>query len=175
MSQSFTPQAAKVTWPCGCTQDPLAPVSEYTHRCAAHTPPVEDDSQRMTLVEFLLARIAEDDETARRAPVAPWTVDPDGCCVRHSGHDAARDVAEMSDAAEHIARWDPARVLAECEAKRRIIELADEATGLDMQVDSEFRVAIRDETAQPYVGDSILRALALPYAVHPDYREEWRP
>jgi hypothetical protein len=65
-------------------------------------------------------------------------------------------------------------LLAECEAKRRIIELAPDATGLDAQVDSEFRVGWRDTATEPYIGDVILRALALPYADHPDFRDEWR-
>jgi hypothetical protein len=30
-------------------------------------------------------------------------------------------------------------------------------------------------TDEPYIGDQILRALALPFANHPDWREEWRP
>jgi hypothetical protein len=76
--------------------------------------------------------------------------------------------------AVHIARWDPARVLAECEAKRRIVEAADEATGLDMTVDSERLVGPRDLVADPYLGDVMLRLLAMPYADHPDYAEEWR-
>jgi hypothetical protein len=75
----------------------------------------------------------------------------------------------------HIVRWDPARVLAECEARRRIVEFADEATSLDMQVDGEFRIGSRDESDEPYIGDSIMRALALPYADSEGYREEWRP
>lgn len=56
--------------------------------------------------------------------------------------------------AVHIARHDPARILAECEAKRAIVayDHVDLATYIDMT-----------------------RLLALPYADHPDYREEWRP
>jgi len=77
---------------------------------------------------------------------------------------------------EHIARHDPARVLAEVDAKRRILdEVADEATGLDMQVDGEFRVGSRDEKAEPYLGDKLVRLLALPYADRPGYRHEWKP
>ena len=49
----------------------------------------------------------------------------------------------------HIARWDPARVVAECESKRRILERHEQ-------------------------DEEILRVLALPYADHRDYRDEWR-
>lgn len=65
--------------------------------------------------------------------------------------------------------------LADIWAKRRILdEVVDEANGLDMQVDGEFRVGRRDETAEPYLGDVLLQLLALPYADRPGYREEWR-
>jgi hypothetical protein len=70
-----------------------------------------------------------------------------------------------SQESRHITRWDPARVLAECDAKRRIVEdLQDE---LANQHDPE------PTTLQ--LADRTLRALALPYADHPDYREEWKP
>lgn len=78
--------------------------------------------------------------------------------------------------ADHHLRWDPERVLAEVDAKRRILdEVVDEATGLDMQVDGEFRVGRRDEKAEPYLGDVLVRLLALPYADRPGYQERWRP
>jgi hypothetical protein len=51
--------------------------------------------------------------------------------------------------------WDPARVLAECAAKRRIVSFAADLT---------------EEGT-----DDLLRLLALPYADHPGYRQEWRP
>ena len=55
-----------------------------------------------------------------------------------------------------------ARTLAECEAKRRIVEdcvhLETASTGALL---AHARWACR--------------ALTLPYASHPDYREEWRP
>jgi hypothetical protein len=132
------------------------------------------------LVEFLLARIAEDERDARnasdRAVGGPYSADWDtvfSACVDTGGdHDF---LTNDRDIAMHIVRWDPARVLAECEARRRIVEFADEATSLDMQVDGEFRIGSRDESDEPYIGDSIMRALALPYADSEGYREEWRP
>lgn len=123
----------------------------------------------MTLTEFLLARVAEDEADARLAvrchePGEPWgwdTVPGDGL---------------------HIARWDPARVLAECEAKRRIVELHT--------VDGTVRLRSTDEKVyvcrtcsledEPPSGPmewpcDTLRALAAVYADHPDYRDEWKP
>jgi hypothetical protein len=142
----------------------------------------------MTLTEFLLARIAEDEAVAlglehTKAHVGPWDVGgltkPESVNIGtywpvRDADGAAVGWTALSSDAWHIARHDPARVLAECEAKRRIVESADEATGLDLQVDSEFRVGRRDTAKEPYLGDVILRALASVYANHPDFREEWR-
>lgn len=76
---------------------------------------------------------------------------------------ARYDVATVPndhDAARHIARWDPARVLAECEAKRQIVE---RCAAVDFAMPST------------HLAHGVLALLALPYADHPDYRDEWRP
>ncbi|MFC8599452.1 MULTISPECIES: DUF6221 family protein [unclassified Isoptericola] len=99
-----------------------------------------------TLTEFLLARIDEDATTARTVPPG---------AVRAVGYDADR-------------------LLAECDAKRRIVELAYEATGLDMTVDLDRAVTARADSGVEFVGERILRALALPYVHHPEFRPEWR-
>jgi hypothetical protein len=73
-------------------------------------------------------------------------------------------------AAYDIARNDPARALADVEAKRRIV--AEHA-----------RMAPRYCRTCDYAGEqdgrrygcTTLRLLALPHAGHPDYQEEWRP
>lgn len=143
-----------------------------------------------TLTEFLLARIAEDEAAARdllrdletqivesgfrvdeRGPVTPTRQLAAEMWAHYRGQTRWRNVAR----GQHIARLsDPARVLAECEAKRRIVEFAEEATCLDAQVDNERRLGARDMQTEPYLGNSILAALALPYADHMDFREEWR-
>lgn len=64
----------------------------------------------MTITEFLLARIAEDEAVAQRA--ASFGADFIGY-----------DTGDRSDAWRGEAGpYDPTRVLAECEAKRRIVE-----------------------------------------------------
>jgi len=85
----------------------------------------------MSIVEFLLARIAEDEEVAQ-------------------------------------ARHDPARVLAECEAKRRIVGLHER------RPDWPDCQECGDRDYQKPWPCSTLRLLALPYSDHPDYRPEWR-
>ena len=64
---------------------------------------------------------------------------------------------------EHFARHDPARVLAECEAKRRIV-----ADCRHIQEATSWGLLERH-------AEWTVRVLALPHADHPDYRDEWRP
>ncbi|MGJ3223773.1 DUF6221 family protein [Micromonospora aurantiaca (nom. illeg.)] len=67
---------------------------------------------------------------------------------------------------DHHERWDDARVLAEVEAKRRLLR------------QFELRGNAVRATVQPSTGgvwDDLLRMLALPYADRPGYREQWRP
>jgi hypothetical protein len=65
--------------------------------------------------------------------------------------------------ARHVAEWDPARVLAEIDAKRRIIALT--CDGADGGYPSGYYEAKTD----------VICLLALPYAHRPGYREEWKP
>jgi len=67
-----------------------------------------------------------------------------------------------------------ARLLAEVEAKHRLIHLAYEATGLDMDKDLDRDIDSRELSGIEFVGERMLRALALPYADHPDFDEAWR-
>lgn len=106
------------------------------------------------LPDFLLARIAEDEarvtEGARGARTSSYgwhTVD----CGVGLGYWAVEDCV-----CRHVDR-----VLAECDAKRRIVE---------------FCVASDHGFARPKpTGEYVLEFLALPYAGHDDYNEEWRP
>jgi hypothetical protein len=75
-------------------------------------------------------------------------------------------------------------VLAECEAKRRIVELHEHHRSVTAAYRSprgrevEDAAAAQDrrtQEARTRVAEDVLRFLALPYADHPDYREEWRP
>lgn len=110
---------------------------------------VRRDRTPMTLTAFLLARIAEDEAAADAAP-------------------AGGGPAYLADPT------DPARVLAECRAKRRVVVLADEATGLDETVDMEREAGSRGESGIHYVGDRILRAMAAVYDGHRDFDPAWR-
>ena len=188
----------------------------------------------MTLTDFLLARIAEDEAVARAATGGSWSWDHEdwsdrdmsgfknGCVdgqdwghhgpdlmssepdpeyggqsivISSSGYDADQVIVAEADG-RHIARHDPARVLAECEAKRRIVELHElwpvlverqptfEPIAGDLQsltfrasqqiawlTEQEYRSKFGDEPPTA----PMLAALATVYADHPDYDESWRP
>ncbi|WP_294567538.1 DUF6221 family protein [uncultured Arthrobacter sp.] len=141
-------------------------------------------TQTLSLTDFLLARVAEDEAVAREAgglAETPWRATygrqvetaRDGYLVtpedEHSYSDDPTDAVS-----EHIARHDPARVLAECEAKRRIVERETERLREQWRRRVDEHRQTFDEWMQPPYGET-LRDLASVYADHPDYRQEWKP
>lgn len=151
----------------------------------------------MSITNFLLARIAEDEAVARAAAeselmhnAAPWpAVKASGTWTADRGmiyseptednewghmlydNEGASALSMPNEAADHIARHDPARVLAECAAKRAIVELANDANQSDAELDYKAGYTV---PARLLTGDAILRTLAAVYAEHQDYRAEWR-
>ncbi|MEW2351458.1 DUF6221 family protein [Streptomyces sp. NPDC006684] len=124
------------------------------------------------LLAFLRERLDEDAAVARAASPGPWrpgvrsgltAVEGDGWTVCN---------ADNLDAA-HITRHDPVRTLAEVEAKRALLELHHEVE--DPQEMQDFCATCDVTGKYPEYPCQTLRLLALPYADHPDYREEWRP
>ncbi len=105
----------------------------------------------MTLEEFLLAQIAKDEARAR-----------DEAVLRDGDPYYAPEGLEQSEFDRHI---NPARVLAECEAKRRIVNGWIDPFG-------EWTATQAAAAAQQKA--RTLRLLALPYADHPAFQEEWR-
>lgn len=133
------------------------------------------------LVDFLLARIGEDEADARvhRIDELDWS-----WSRAHEIGPAFGAICEASDLGElpfpHIARWSPARALAECDAKRRIIE--DHQFALITEtplVEACYRCSNWDSTGLSEYHEIFpcptIRLLAFPYADHPDYDESWRP
>jgi hypothetical protein len=143
----------------------------------------------MEIAEFLLARVAEDEAVAREAvpSITRWLVGMERTPDRRGviAHlvipaDSVDSIGRATDevartrwltTAPHIARWDPARVLAECEAKRRIIAFfLGSGNALSKTTDPLKRLVA--EAIHESHGD-VLKPLAQPYADHPDYRAEW--
>jgi Family of unknown function (DUF6221) len=123
------------------------------------------------LDEFLLARIAEDRRIAVDAAAVAgreqWA----------AGEEPAA-AAGPPPAAEHVARHDPARVLAECAAKRRLV-LACREVRPDLSFLGRRPHGMADFPLTPR-GEHELAALTLAllglaYTGHHDYREDWRP
>ena len=162
------------------------------------------------LIAFLRARLDEDQETAAAASwshgnpgkdfSAHWAVASSPYGGEHGRPrwyvtDAYDDCVigkvdpEGNDdegVARHVARFDPERMLAEVDAKRKIIDnyvmtlkLRDEAAArlkdagdhpgasdLDTWTRAKYEAVVLEEP---------IALLALPYADHTDYRDEWRP
>jgi hypothetical protein len=81
-------------------------------------------------------------------------------------------------AAEHAARYDPARILAECTAKRRMVLACRDSRpdltflGARPRGMADFPLTPRD---RHQLAALTLALLAVPYADHHDYRPKWRP
>jgi hypothetical protein len=110
------------------------------------------------LIAFLRARLDEREAKARRAKPGPWFDDGGSVCATHP----TDQVVDYTESAEHIAANDPEFVLADVDAKRRVIDewRAEDSYGWY----EGYRDAI----------EHVLQLLALPYAGHADYREKWR-
>jgi hypothetical protein len=125
----------------------------------------------MTITEFLLARIAEDKDRASLVLIA--------------------EVDQSSGVPEIRHRAIQERVLAECEAKRQIVEQSAQAERLVMANAEAYSAAMR---STPLDQEKIaalkthgwelagrrdglrfaIGEIASAYSDHPDFRDEWR-
>ena len=123
------------------------------------------------LAAWLLAQIDADERIAERALDVSTDL----------GHQAswssfsATDV--LDEAVAHLEAWSPGRVLAECEAKRRIVDLhpvvGDDVC--DTCVVGKRGYPLHPHSTPERWPCGTLRALALPYADRPGYEPNWRP
>ena len=126
------------------------------------------------LVAFLRARLDEDEHVARSVEDrgAPWdgqwVADGDDAARTFNGHVLfyGHNGPLKAGLVEHVTRHDPARVVREVEAKRRLLYQFEHRG-------NSVRAVVTPPTGG--VWDDLLRLLALSYADHPDYRQEWRP
>lgn len=139
-------------------------------------------------MRFVKTRIDEDEMLARRAPGERWkatlrddiagaavfdeqwllfeptSYDHDEPMSTRPGATGPRYVQESRDElVRHIARWDPARVLRECESKRRLIRAVEDAMA------GTENPSVDDRMAWSF----LICNLATTWADHKDYREEW--
>lgn len=121
-----------------------------------------------TLSEFLLARIAEDEADAEY-----WhhSSDDDLRSLEYFGRIKADDSVGY-DFRANCRCGGPERVLAECAAKRIVI---NEAWGDLERIDSEWGGChSREELEADNDTPASVRALAAIYADHKDFRAEWK-
>lgn len=131
------------------------------------------------LTGFLRRCLSADEHVARKATKhasTEWHVDPDGVTMlwwrplkNFSGLDPDADrwmgqkIEQAGDViAPHIARWDPARVLAEVTLRKRLLD-AYEAALTRPDTSEEVRRVL----------EWTLRVLVAGYAGRDGFREEW--
>ncbi|MFI2314101.1 DUF6221 family protein [Streptomyces sp. CB00072] len=146
------------------------------------------------LVQFLRDRLNEDASVAQAAAAkeggGTWEAGTDHNMPWVSGQPQAGEhvvplLVEFGygnpddyERAAHIARHDPARVLREVEAKRAAIDqcaywnerAAREAVEPPKYPQPGLDIGLLLDAMNP-----VLRALALSYADHPDYQDDWKP
>lgn len=144
------------------------------------------------LVEFLEQRLSEDEVAAKAASegglshFSHWEV---GRSSVHAGLSTVKDVGRAAVDAEattreyatHSARWDPARVLAECVAKRALLDLHSQGIEED-PAGTPYSTGCDEcspDWPMPGYGQPwpcmTLRLIAEPFASHPDYPMERTP
>ena len=127
----------------------------------------------MNIIEFIEARIAEDEAAARNARPGPWIDTRDtGTRIGPEIGDGYLMVPELELApcedyipnadTTHIARHDPARALRQCKSIRTTIKHLED---LSDTIHMPWYVSPKAEAA--------LEAIAAIWSDHPDYEQEW--
>ncbi len=143
-----------------------------------------------TIVEFIRQQLDEDERVAKAAE-GHSLFDGTGIYIfRNESVGRSETVVIPSHLATYIARWDPARVLREVEAGRRMLSLHSPTDwqGYSAGVPivgqqceycaslchSRSGLGCESPADALWPCDSV-RILALPFVGLPGYREEWRP
>lgn len=125
------------------------------------------------LAAWLLEQIQYDEDLARAAFAdhnedgPDWTEIWSGCV--NLGVELV--VTNDSGVSRHMVNWDPARVLVECDTKRKIVDLhTPEGRYVDCPTCTELDYRMHDG---PLQWCETLRLLAAVYKHRDGYREEW--
>ena len=153
----------------------------------------------MGIVEFLEARIAEDEAVAKAARPGPWFHDSNLTCGPRVPpddflmvpEDPSDTISPCNDKipdqdSRHIARHDPARILREVAAKRAVVVEHKLVPAKNVWGNSTggFGCELCDSTPDLDLGGieiersngcKTLRTLAVIFSDHPDFSEGWRP
>jgi len=133
------------------------------------------DDEYPDFAAFLAARLNDDEAMANACHGAPWSVDMRGMIhVKAKPGDPQRWqelglVAEFENLeyADHVVRWDPARVLAAVKAKREILRR------YDLRRRDELDGKPWASAASIAAFENVILLLTTVYADHPDYKQEW--
>ncbi|GAA5033093.1 DUF6221 family protein [Streptomyces siamensis] len=124
------------------------------------------------LARWLGEQLDEDERIALAASPGPWSANAEHDeVVAVDGIPVAEGFAlsgrQLRATVDHIAAHDPARVLREIEAKRRILYLAVQLPKVTASTD------LFDNNRDAWA--EVLKQLALSYTDRPGFREDWRP
>jgi hypothetical protein len=137
----------------------------------------------MDIAEFLNARYDEDEVAASaldfvhiEATEGVWS--SKYLTLRKSDGTVSHTSELPAALADHVVRHDPARVLADIAAKRRILAAfdADDAVWAEVRAAANGRPSFDHQRARSLQNETtlmVLRNLAAPYAEHPDYAAAW--
>lgn len=146
------------------------------------------------LVAFVRARLDEDQAAAeavfgvntmaalkRGKPAPRWVPSPEGDAGIWDTNGTPRVKFVWARERDHILRHDPVRVLAEVEAKRKLIERGgpfctsgcDEPGNEPMDPDTNWTTPLAHHL--DCAAYEAAKLMALPHVDHPDYLEAWRP
>jgi hypothetical protein len=121
----------------------------------------------MDLVEFLRARLDEDEHWAREAATG-WPPEYGLRASEDPEHYAWMATDVTPSKASFIRRHDPARVLHEVEAKRALLRRYEDCR--------KYGGVPGNEHLDPDAfEDYVLLPIAAVYSGHPDYQQEWKP
>lgn len=108
----------------------------------------------MSITEFLLARVSETEQQHNPGGGAHFDYEDDSLHTISCGY-WQRETDVVCDC------YGPARVLAECAAKRAVVDLVEATNNPDVPADAWT------------VAKEAVRLLAIPYRDHPDYDPSW--
>lgn len=120
------------------------------------------------IVAFLRARLDEDEQAARAAGNRQWLVGDNTISLWPEREDDGFMSWPTRADARHAAKWEPARVLREIGAKREALDHYERIRQHTVRSDEAYVLA--EGAVRKHI-----QIMALPYADHPDYRQEWRP
>lgn len=133
------------------------------------------------LVRWLGGQLDEDERIARAVEdrSAPWDgqwmADGNSAVRTYNGHVLFYRHGSgplKPGLADHVAEWDPARVLREIDAKRKVLDWLEDVRAEAVDPENGYVDPERGQDAATLRG--VVRMLALPYADRPGFREEWR-